>query len=249
MIKHTASEITVFKSTNYGSFSKICGNRDLNPTKIKKILADIETGTDILKECPILVIENDDKLDIFDGQHRFNISRLLKRPIYYIVVSPLSLEQIAKVNSNQEKWKQKDFINCYVQNKNENYIELKRFMDTFKFSLGVSLQMLCSTSVADSGSRALKDFENGNLMVTEKDNAWNLAKIIFKFNFLKFYSSRIFVTAITKIIESGKVEIDVILESCIKHSDKITTQPSWKLYIQNIELVCNIGKHSRVIIY
>lgn len=250
-MKHTESKVKVYETSDYSLFSKIIGNRDLNPTKIKKILADIEAGTDILKDCPILVMEVFDKLEIFDGQHRFNISRLLKRPVHYIIIGDFSLDQIAKVNSNQEKWKQKDFINCYCENNNKDYIELKKFMDTFKFSLGVSLQMLCGIkSVSDyGGNNILKDFESGKLIITQKENAWKLAKIINQFNYFKGYKSRLFITALTKIIERNKIDIDELVQMCNKNKNKLEIQPSWKLYIQNLETICNIGKHNRVIIY
>lgn len=69
---------------------------------------------DMLRYYPGQVKENNQRLEIMDGQHSFWISRKLGRPVYYILVTEeKSMQEIAKINSNVEKWKGEDFSNCY----------------------------------------------------------------------------------------------------------------------------------------
>ncbi|MBK7885505.1 MAG: hypothetical protein IPJ81_18200 [Chitinophagaceae bacterium] len=52
------------------------------------------------------------------------------------------MSDIAKVNSNVEKWKAQDFINCYIQQKNNDYNKLQEFLDMYKINIGTTLRLL-----------------------------------------------------------------------------------------------------------
>ena len=114
-MEHTPATTMVFQTTDYNRFRMIKGNRGLDVNKIKKILGDIDRGTNLLKYVPVLVVEHEGKLDIIDGQHRFSVSKKKKEPVYYIIAESLSLYDIARMNSNQEKWKPADFTNSQIE--------------------------------------------------------------------------------------------------------------------------------------
>ena len=79
-LQHYTSTISVFQTTEYKNFTMINGNRALNQNKIKRIIAEILGGNDMLQYYPIQVRVVDDKLSILDGQHRFFICKKLKKP-------------------------------------------------------------------------------------------------------------------------------------------------------------------------
>lgn len=123
MLTHHVSTVQVFMTEEYNNFSMINGNRPLNERKIKRIISEIESGNDMLKYSPIQVRVCDDKLMILDGQHRFFISKKLNRPVYYILVlEDKTMQDIAKINSNVEKWTDENFINCYLTTGNKNKV-------------------------------------------------------------------------------------------------------------------------------
>lgn len=72
---HTEATVKIYHTSQYSLFKMINGNRQLNEPKIKKIIAEIQSGNDMLKYYPVQVKENNGRLDILDGQHRFYICK------------------------------------------------------------------------------------------------------------------------------------------------------------------------------
>ena len=149
---HVESLVKIYITNNYGIFSHVAGNRPLNKTKIKKIKDEILAGTNLLKLCPIVVVEQEGKLKVIDGQHRLEVAKQIGSYVWYVISDALTLYQIAKMNSNTEKWTGKDFINCYVQSGNINYQKLKDFSTAYGFPLTVNLQLLSTGLKLNDGS-------------------------------------------------------------------------------------------------
>lgn len=184
-MQHTEASTQIYFTKDYARFKMMEGNRQLNEGKIKKIMHEISSGNDMLKYYPIQVKLNGDRLDILDGQHRFYISRKLERPVFYIMVSESKkMIDIAKINSNVEKWKPMDFLNCYIQSGNKDYELVQTFLDKYKISLSASLKMLhCGNPGADGGNETLgDDFRNGEYEVKTYKEACELADICNQFS-------------------------------------------------------------------
>src|SRR3990167_9828888 len=107
-MNHLESNIKIYFTRDYSIFKNIAGNRLLNENKINKIIYEIKNGLDVLSYCPIIV---DEDMRVIDGQHRLYIARKLQSNIWYVISKKkLSILDIAKVNTNTERWKLKDFI-------------------------------------------------------------------------------------------------------------------------------------------
>lgn len=232
----------------------ITGNRQLNDLKIKRIIKDINDGIDVLRYCPILVQQNADgkRLDIIDGQHRFWVSKKLKTHVWYILVEEMELMEIAKINSNTEKWKDKDFINCYVQQKNKNYQVLQEFIDKYGFPIGVSVMLLSRGYLTGDGGTSNKkkhDFKSGLFKVTHYEDAVVLADIVLKFKSFSGMRTGSFVEAIGRIKRAGKIKMEDLLKKHLEDPFVLKPQKNTKAYLTELELLYNKGKASRKIIY
>lgn len=84
----------ISKSSNYEKFKMIDWNRDINKPSVAKLVEENMIKFQLHK-FPIIVT---DKLKIIDGQHRFEASKQLGCPIYYIVANDMD-ESIYSVNS------------------------------------------------------------------------------------------------------------------------------------------------------
>ena len=250
MIKHNISTVQVFMTEEYNNFSMIIGNRGINEAKVRRIIKEIEGGNDMLRYYPIQVRVKSNKMEILDGQHRFFICKKLKRPVHYIVVSEeKDMTDIARVNSNVEKWKAQDFINCYIQKKNEHYVKLQLFLNTYKFNVGTSISLLMFGTPFGYTNTGMKEiFENGRFKVEKWDEAIRVAETCKKFSAFEFWTDRAFIIAIHKIVTAKKIDIDALAEMCNKNIDMLEKQFTDKQYVFNLEQIANKNKQKRIVL-
>jgi hypothetical protein len=249
-IHHTLSQTMVFQSTEYALFRMINGNRQLNELKIKRIIRDIHAGIDVLKYYPITVVEKSGRLEIHDRQHRFYISKKLKKPVHYIVMKEeRELSDIAKINSNVEKWTVKDYINCYVQQGNKNYELLQKFLDDYDFSPTVSIKLLSNGTPGTESGLPSQDFHRGLFDAKHYKKAVEFAETCKLFSAFPYYRDRGFVIAIHRILQAEKISIEELHEKFQKNPDALKKQANFKEYLFALEMIMNKGKQIRVSIY
>jgi len=249
---HIASTVQVYVTRDYSLFSILQGNRSLNKGKIKRIKDEIEAGTNLLQYCPVIVMEYEGKLKVIDGQHRLEVAKQLLSNVWYVVIpAAITLYEIAKMNSNTEKWSKKDFINCYVQAGNSNYSILKEFTDTYQFPLSSNLQLLATgmKTSATGDKNLMQQFHQGQFVVRSEDEALTVAKEVCKFSDFPGYKAGAFISAICKIMTAGNVPIDEVAKAYAMHKDDLTLQSTDKGYLLNLEAIVNKGKSKRRILY
>lgn len=247
-MEHKTSKIKVFETTDYKRFRFVNGNRGINQKKVEKIIKEIENGNDILNESPILVNENGMHLDVKDGQHRFTVAVKLKRPVHYILKeSQLSLYNVAKVNSNTERWKAQDFINCYVSAGNENYKQVDAFHKKYKVAIGVCLTLLTNGCQTNNGAdeNVTEQFQQGLFEVKKKKEATMLMEICKRFEEFPAWNSRSFIVAITRIIQADMCDFDILVKKFSRDPKKLSVQPNWKGYVNNLEIIYNFDNSKR----
>lgn len=249
---HKLSKIKVYVTDDYKRFEFIKGNRKTNKTKQENIMADIDSGNDILDESPVLVKEVKNKLRVLDGQNRVQICEALSRPVHYIIKeADMSLYNLAKVNSNVEKWKGVDFINCYREAGNENYIQLDKFYKKYHFGIGVCLSLLTyGTQKNDGGGHELiVAFQQGTFEVKTYKEAVQFAEVCKSFSAFTGWTGRGFVIAIQKIIQADKCEFDVLIKKFNYNPKRLQHQSNWKGYMANLEEIYNIDNSKRRVIF
>jgi hypothetical protein len=252
MLQLKTSSIVVYFSTTYSDFQILAANREINQGKINRIKKDIEIGIDVLRYCPILVVVKkdsfgDDKLFILDGQHRFWVAKQLGKPVHFVIVTEeMDMYSIASVNSNTDKWKPEDYINCYVAFDNLSYKTIQWFMDTYRMQLTVSLSLLEKGTIkSDGGYSRGKDFEKGKFVVKCKDRAVEIAECCKRFEKFSYYRNRNFVIAICKIMEAAKVSMDELVAKFEKCTEDLTPQATYKDYLVCLEMLFNKNNRQR----
>jgi uncharacterized membrane protein SirB2 len=234
-------------TSDYGQFHFLRGNRDLNESKVNKIIKSVQDGLNFFKYCPILVNEG---FYIIDGQHRFVVCKKLKLPIYYVVVPNFSLRQIAEINNNQSKWKTKDFMNCYIDaNVNrEDYQALFDFTEYHKINISLGINLLMYGKVGTGGLSVA--FRDGDFKVNHMETARNLILSAQEYEpFFDEWRHRSFLQAIEKLSASDKYDHTAVLNKFIKHSHKMERQTSCKEYLTQIEELYNYKNSIRQILY
>ena len=246
---HIESKKKIYITKDYKLFELKKGNRALNKVKIAKIKKDIETGCNLLADCPIVVVEHGNKLMVIDGQHRLQVCKDLESYVWYVVRSELSLLEIAKMNSNTEKWKNEDYLNCYINTGNQNYMILKKFAGKYKFPLSANLRLLRDGfDMRTSGGNDMECFKSGNFMVKKYDEAVAIAEAVLLFEYFEGHHAREFVIAVSKIMAAKLVPIKDVAAAFMANRDKLKKQGNNKDYVMALEAVYNVGKHKRVVL-
>lgn len=256
-IYHEESTIKVYQSKEFRRFAKVTGNRRIVSGKLKKMITAIEAGQNYLADFPILTtLSKDGKLNILDGQHRFEAAKATKNPVYYLVRQELQLDKIAQVNSMQEKWKSADFIACYIERGNQHYRELQDFQDTYSFPLGTALTLLYygvtgSPTVNASGAREeLKHiFQCGEFKVKHMKQAKDIAEACRRFKASPYWNTRGFIVAIMKVLSADLIELDELVAKFDKDPSQLTVHGNYKDYLVNLEVIFNKNNSKRRVIH
>ena len=119
--KDSFQEIKIFKTFEYSKFKFHISNRDLRPNLVQNLKELIEKNGFV----PLFFIIVDKYFCIKDGQHRFEAARLLKAPIYYVIVDKFDMKDVVDANSSRGNWWFKNYLKTYCNEGYDNYIVLK----------------------------------------------------------------------------------------------------------------------------
>jgi hypothetical protein len=253
-MEHTKSKTIVYHSSDYKRFRMVDGNRAINKNKIARIIKEIKEGNDVLDESPILVTESRNSLEIKDGQHRFMVAQELKRPVHYILKGKdMSIFNVARVNSNTEKWKGMDFINAYSKSGNhtEDYKTLGKFHKEYGFAITACLILLAHGSLKSEGSNEslTAQFQNGTFQVKKLKEARLFAELCKIFDKHPGWNGRGFTYAVSRIIACGQCDFDVLKKKFLRDPLKLTSHPNWKGYADNLQRIYNFDNSKQRVIY
>jgi len=242
------ASVRIFWTTEYGKFKFLRGNRDLNESKIKRIIQSVQSGLSFFQYCPIMVNE---EMFIIDGQHRFAVCQQLKRNVYYVIVPNFTLRQIAEMNNNASKWKDKDFLNCYIDVGITDYEYLKDFVTHHHLNLKIGASMLMFGKVRYSGTAEDSDaFRDGRFKVkfsAEADDLMHEAELYKPFT--DSYNTRNFLQAIEILLASENYQGAELIDKLKMHNLKIEQKNSPKEYLSHLEDLFNFRNSKRKRIY
>ena len=244
-MKHLESNTQIYFTTEYGELKFLKGNRDINASKVEKIIKDVKSGIDLFKYAPIIVNEN---MEIIDGQHRFAAARALKVNVYYVIMQA-DLSIVPSINSKGSRWRTVDFLNSYVDLKKENYVDLQNFIKTYeRISLPIAIRLF-HTGKSESDKDSMDAFQDGELSNKFRGEAHKYSTILC--DFIPFtdnpFSQRMFQT-IMQIHGNGKYNHELMIKKLNDSSRRIEDLKSAKTIIQNMESIINYKSKTRIII-
>lgn len=108
----------VYETDDYSIFRGMEHNRDVVMSRVRKLVASFNEK-EILN--PIVVNE---KMEIIDGQGRYEALKLLKRPIKFIIAENATIDDCRRMNAYNTNWSTMDFVKSYAASKNKNYMRL-----------------------------------------------------------------------------------------------------------------------------
>lgn len=150
----------IYKTADLKVFKHVCGNRIKIENRVKKIEASVAQVGYI--DAPIIVNE---KMEIIDGQARYEYCRRTNTPLAYCVIKGLTIDECIAMNISSTNWEIMDYISSYAARGQQSYILAERFINKSPYSINPTMWALTGTIVANSGDKIKK----GELDVSQDD--------------------------------------------------------------------------------
>lgn len=188
----------VHETKEYNVFKLDKRNRPLSEEKVKSFMKMFQKGLFFLKEFPAII---DDNFVVLDGQHRYEACKRLSLPFYFRWADRLSIDNVVDVQSNSG-WKTMDFLHSYIQQGNQNYIILYRFIKKYEIPATTAVMLLSSATHKKTSFLITSGFYEGNFLVRNEKNAHVVAEAVIDFVELGFSGARnrSFIQALYKVM-------------------------------------------------
>lgn len=159
------SDMKVSVESDYSKFKTMNGNREVDGKRIRKISDSIRS----VGYIPVPIIVNE-KMEIIDGQGRFEALKEFGLPVVYMVVPGAGLEECISMNISSTNWKLNDYISSFADSGNIHYIRLKKLMDDHS-GIDIGNIITASTGKLDTKVTGIKsgDFKLTNADYKEAD--------------------------------------------------------------------------------
>lgn len=224
---------TVRQTSNYSKFATLGGNRKLNELHLKRLLSSVKTSN-LLSSNPILVNE---KYQIIDGQHRFQVCKELGLPIYYLMTENLGLSEVQTLNANAKNWRMEDYIDGYCDMGLPEYCYFQSQMKKTGYGVTILLAVFAGGGMSGNAMYSLKD---GNLSLPHKNRGLVVLQWIKDWkNYYEGADRRTFVLALVQLYNVKGYNHEKMMQKLHYQSMKIVDCTNVKTYLALLEEVYN----------
>lgn len=232
------------KSTTYSKFKFDSRNRPVDERRVAQFVKDFNKGNFFMEEFPAVVTTN---FVVLDGQHRLKACEQAGQPFYFRFAKDLEINHVTGIQKNAG-WKTADYLHSYVQQGNQNYIILQKFVEKYKFSIGVALSILRGKVSNETGGGLMTSgFYTGNFKVVDEEKAHKWAKIINEIGELcpHIKSDRSFCGAMSIVLMHPDYSHKRMVEHMTNYNVLMKRQLKTSEYVKNLEEVYNYRMMSK----
>lgn len=222
----------VLKTNDYSLFGHLKGNRDINPPHLARLKKSI---SEQYLEVPIIINE---KNEIIDGQHRFESAKSLNKPIYFIRIKGLGLDEVHRLNTNSKNWTAEEYMNGYCELGYGDYLLYRQFKNKYGFGHNETITILKGGLKISGGN--FEDFRDGKFKIHDYELGIEIAeKLKMIGDFYDGYKRRAFIYAMLKLFRNDQYNHVQFLQKLSYQSNKLQDTTNVKLYLQMIEEIYN----------
>lgn len=227
------SQYQIKTTTNYSLFRDISGNRVKNLQHLNRLEQSIK------ERYLFTVITVNEKMEIIDGQHRFEVLSKLGLPIHYVICKGYGLPEVHRMNTNTKNWTADDYMNAYVDLGYKDYITYKRFKENYGLSHSETRVLLGKANKAtfNSGSFKVRHYEQG---VSDIERIYELKP------YYEGVNRRSFILAMHSLLRRSNFEFDDFLHRVKMQPNKLVDCPTQASYVALIEDIYNYRRREKV---
>lgn len=228
--------INQVKQTNdYDLFTYINGNRIINKPHKERLKKSISEDY-----IPVPIVVNED-YQIIDGQHRYESACELNKPIYFIQIDGLKLNDVHRLNTNSKNWTAEEYMNGYCELNYTEYIKYREFKNQYGFGHNETMGIL--SGIKKPGGRHSEKFRSGSFKVVDLNEAVRIAeKIKMVGEFYPGYKRRAFVYTMLNLYNHPKYNHAEFLNKLSFQSVKLQDCTDVRGYTTLIEEIYNFKR-------
>lgn len=150
----------IYLTTDFDDFKYISGNR----TEIESRRKKIEKSVAMVGYIPAPIIVNE-KMEIIDGQARFDFCKKTDTPIAYTIIEGLTIDDCIAMNVSSTNWQIRDYIQSYAGRDLPAYVLAEKFISESPYTLNPTMWALMGTETTNSSSK----IKEGTLDISKED--------------------------------------------------------------------------------
>lgn len=226
----------IHTTTDYGLFKSIEGNRNLNLLHLNRLRKSMQ-------ERPLFtIITVNEKHEIIDGQHRFEVSKELGLPINYVICAGYGLNEVHIMNATSKTWNADDYLDGYCRLDNPHYIQYRKFKEQYGFGHNECMMILGSHS-----SDSIKTFYSGLFKIHNLKTAIEFAeRIMLIGQFYEGHKRRTFIQAMFNLMGKPQFEFIEFINKLRLCPSALTDCTTVSQYITLIEEIYNYRRRDKV---
>lgn len=230
----------VHQTKDYAMFSTLSGNRELNALHLSRLKDSIK------QNYLMTIIVVNEKFQIIDGQHRFNVCKELGLPINYIIVPGYGLKEVQILNANSKTWNANDYLNGYCDLNYPEYLQYRNFMKRYGFGHKVNLALLSPIGYGSTG-KGYEAFRSGEFKVANLDFAINVAEKIKAVSKIYVGAERLtFVIAFIHCLRKPAFSFEDFMDKMRFKSSMLVDCTTTGAYLAIIEEIYNFRRKDKV---
>ena len=227
----------VHTTTDYFLFKSIEGNRNknlLHINRLKKSMAETYLFT---------VIIVNEKYEIIDGQHRFDVIQELKLPLNYIVCKGYGLNEVHILNQNSKTWTSDDYLDGYCKLGYKDYLKYKEFKELYGIGHYECMWLLNGSQL----SNPTQVFFTGDFKIKNYNEACKIIeKIMLVEPYYEEWKRRSFILAMLQLFKNPNFELTEFLQKLKLQPTALSNCSTTNQYVSLIEEIYNYRRREKV---
>jgi hypothetical protein len=222
----------ILMTMNYGIFKFYEKNREVSPKRVQNLIASIKR-IDLTSKNPIIVNE---KMEIVDGQHRYEACKEMGIPIFYVKANLKGQmdSTIVDLNDNQTQWTVNDYILSHTKRGKKAYQDILDCKDKYNCTTSTAISFVGNTENSGSSSIRKGTFKRGSIHYDVFGDIYLDFKEIFK-----DYAHVFFIRALVYAVKSGKYNHELDFKRFSKHRYDLKGCANYAQYLEMFEDILN----------
>jgi hypothetical protein len=189
-----------------------------------------------------IIIVNE-KYEIIDGQHRFDVIQELGLPLHYFVCKGYGLDEVHILNQNSKTWNADDYLAGYCGLGYKAYIDYAKFKEKYKLGHNECMSMLNGTQSKTS----IEVFYKGDFKIKSLKEAENtIEKIMMIEPYYKGVRRRAFIFTMIALFKNPAFNFSDFLQKLKLQPTALKDCVGTDAYLMMIEDIYNYRRRDKV---